>query len=909
MIASQLIYTSYKNGDRPQKGYMVYSKSQDITAEEESQILFTMRYNAPMDLPLTPTDEEIRKLFPKNYAYFRLSSGRYCIAQAAYVGQDYSTRWGNYIIHALVTDDPADTVPADFIGAAFFRTAKLTDAENEAPAPADLPRVKLPEKGKPLSEEEIQGFFADPVRKARLGQLLQNLIDAFPGEKQIRLYDSLENSRYWIGALSLLLPKALLKDFYFSTYVQDSVSTDLLKLSCMLPSPSGQMAYLGNTVPIYADRDGEYGEVRPYAKTVCEKLFLGRALAVRYVEETEALMKRYDTTDLDRTVKLVALQNGEYDTVTSCEELKALTADLLGDREIDAESVAEAAWGALSQKEFLASDAAFETMRLIAPSLSEDAKGAMLRAYSDLIFEACGDSAPASLTARFKELCPMPWEDAVKRMTRDTFMEHLSKNTSDGAAFLAAVSWIDVYPLCREESRETVLNCVKTYYLRFVKDMKLDLAGDLLTRAAPLSDKAFSCIYRSVTATDMAFFASDTAYLFRYLSLALHSGGSFWQVLRTVLATYPDRRESAIEAYVALMKENPTAKADFARYGEKYPDICKFLEGTAVYEYEHAPVNGQSDLLSGYEKAVKITYTDPAMQEKAERVFLAKLRDYLGAFHTKKRIGEGIALYDSLAPKEEPSAYERKLMSLIFSSVFGESTLKELSASVERMATVDRMLKQAVALGFDRDAITRAELFTEGRQFERASRERSRQVLKAVWTASASGEYRSLSRELGGAFREEFAEEFLDAVLCTVHAFLDDGAKDFASFMRIYLIPFTGTGDLFEKRLTKLLKRDFIETNRYIVYYFEYAFSEKNVLAEMMKDRVLESYLSSLNKNQREETFELLMSRIKATDEMKAYIEAYRKTHKSILDRITGFFSGNKKNQKNGDDIRHEKQD
>jgi hypothetical protein len=248
-------------------------------------------------------------------------------------------------------------------------------------------------------------------------------------------------------------------------------------------------------------------------------------------------------------------------------------------------------------------------------------------------------------------------------------------------------------------------------------------------------------------------------------------------------------------------------------------------------------------------------------------------------------------------------------MSLILSSVFGESTLKELSASVERMATVDRMLKQAVALGFDRDAITRAELFTEGRQFERASRERSRQVLKAVWTASASGEYRSLSRELGGAFREEFAEEYLDAVLCTVHAFLDDGAKDFASFMRIYLIPFTGTGDLFEKRLTKLLKRDFIETNRYIVYYFEYAFSEKNVLAEMMKDRVLESYLSSLNKNQREETFELLMSRIKATAEMKAYIEAYRKTHKSILDRITGFFSGNKKNQKNGDDIRHEKQD
>ena len=297
------------------------------------------------------------------------------------------------------------------------------------------------------------------------------------------------------------------------------------------------------------------------------------------------------------------------------------------------------------------------------------------------------------------------------------------------------------------------------------------------------------------------------------------------------------------------------------------------------------------------------------MQEKAERVFLAKLRDYLGAFHTKKRIGEGIALYDSLAPKEEPSAYERKIMSLIFSSVFGESTLKELSASVDRMATVDRMLKQAVAFGFDRDAIIRAELFMEGKQFERASRERSRQVLKAVWTASINGECRSLSRELGGAFREEFAEEYLDAVLCTVHAFLDDGAKDFASFMRIYFLPFAGTGDLFEKRLTKLLKRDSTETNRYIVYYFDYAFAEKNLLADLLRSRILESYLASLNKNQKEETFDLLMSRVKDVPAMKAYIEEFRRAHKSILDRITGFFSGNKKNQKNGDDIQHEKQD
>lgn len=909
MIASQLIYTSYKNGDRPQKGYMVYSKSQDITAEEESQILSVMRYNAPADLPMTPSDEEIRSLFPKNYAYFRLSSGRYCIAQSAYVGQDYSTRWGNYIIHALVTDDVGDVTPADFIGATFFRTTRLTDAENEAPAPADLSRVKLPESGKPLSEEEIKGFFSDPARKTRLGQLLQNLIDAFPGEKQIRLYDTLGNSRYWIGALSLLLPKSLVRDFYFSTYVQDSISTDLLKLSCMIPSPSAQMMYLGNTVPIYADRDGEYGEVRPYAKTVCEKLFLGRSEAVRYVSDTELLMNRYGTTDLDRMVKLVALQNGEYDTVLSCEELKDLASDLLRDETADGEAIAETVWRALTEKGFLASEAIFDTMRLIASRLSSDTKNAMIQTYSDLFFEKYGDIAPVALTERFKELCPMPWEDAIKRMTRNAFVEHLSRNTSDGAAFLSAVSWIDGYPMYKEESRDAVLSRVKPHFLRFVNAKKLDLAKEILTRATPLSDKAFLTIYCSVISTDMKVFASDITYLSRYLTLALQNGGAFWHVVLAMLSKCPAEKDSVIEMYVALMKENPEIKPLFARYGESSPDICKFLEGTTVYEYANAPVKDQGDLISGYDHTVKIAYTDPEMKERAERIFLSKLRDYLGAFNMKKRIGEGIALYERLAPKEDPSAYEEKLMSLIFSSVFGESTLKELSASVEKMSVVDRMLKQAVAFGFDREAITRARLLLEGKQFDRAGRERNRDLLNTVLKLSNNGEYRSLSRDLGGAFREEFAEEYLDAILNTVYALSDAGVDNFSLLIQTYLVPFVGIGDLFEKKLSKLLKRDSTETNRYLAYYFDYAFAAKGLLADLLRNRILEGYLSSLNKNQREDTFALLMSGANDTAAMKVYIEAYRKNHKSLLDRITGLFAGNKKNQKNGDDNQYEKQD
>lgn len=105
MFAGQLLYTSWKNGNSSFRGYMVYAKSTDITASEEDEIISVMRYNAPTYLPITPTPEEIKTLFPENYAFFKLSSGRFCYARAGYLGKDYSGRYGNYLIHAYVTDD------------------------------------------------------------------------------------------------------------------------------------------------------------------------------------------------------------------------------------------------------------------------------------------------------------------------------------------------------------------------------------------------------------------------------------------------------------------------------------------------------------------------------------------------------------------------------------------------------------------------------------------------------------------------------------------------------------------------------------------------------------------------------------------------------------------------------------
>lgn len=87
MEALQYIYTSWKNGDSTEKGYMIYSRSEGITESECSAIKDAMQYLAPKELTLTPTPQEIADIFPYAFSYFVLPTGRGCVAQSTYLGK------------------------------------------------------------------------------------------------------------------------------------------------------------------------------------------------------------------------------------------------------------------------------------------------------------------------------------------------------------------------------------------------------------------------------------------------------------------------------------------------------------------------------------------------------------------------------------------------------------------------------------------------------------------------------------------------------------------------------------------------------------------------------------------------------------------------------------------------------
>ena len=143
MKASQYMYTSWKNA--PNHGFSLYSMTPGLSQTDCDEISKVMKYTLQPGMPRDPSDEQIDNLLPRNVSFFKLSSGKYCIAGAGYVGREYrgfedSGRLGNYLIHAFILDEIEDLVPMSFVGESIFRH-NLTNEEWTTQRPEPLPVV------------------------------------------------------------------------------------------------------------------------------------------------------------------------------------------------------------------------------------------------------------------------------------------------------------------------------------------------------------------------------------------------------------------------------------------------------------------------------------------------------------------------------------------------------------------------------------------------------------------------------------------------------------------------------------------------------------------------------------------------------------------------------------------------
>lgn len=223
MEALQYIYTSWKNGDSSEKGYMIYSRSEGISELECNAIKAAMQYLAPKGLTLTPTPEEIADIFPYAFSYFVLPTGRGCVAQSTYLGKDYSGRYGNYIIYALVFDiNDLPCRPAEFFAEPYIKTV-MTQEELDAPSPVPpLPPLHISEYASIINDDQLNEFLMD--KEDEFAQLISMMLAAQDLGIPFYLNDIRENLVLWSAAIQRILPRKLANKFMFNTYIGDHQS-------------------------------------------------------------------------------------------------------------------------------------------------------------------------------------------------------------------------------------------------------------------------------------------------------------------------------------------------------------------------------------------------------------------------------------------------------------------------------------------------------------------------------------------------------------------------------------------------------------------------------------------------------------------------------------------------------------
>ena len=220
MEVLQYIYTSWKNGDSTEKGYMIYSRSEGVTEAECIAIKDAMQYLAPKELNLAPTPEEIADVFPYSFSYFILPTGRGCVAQSTYLGRDYSGRFGNYIIYAMIFDTADLTCrPSEFFGESYIKTA-MTDEELNASSPVPpLPILSIDEYGSVINDDQLNEFIFD--KEEEFSQIIAMVLKARDLGIPFYLNDTRENLVLWSAAIQRILSPQLSKKFTFNTYMYD----------------------------------------------------------------------------------------------------------------------------------------------------------------------------------------------------------------------------------------------------------------------------------------------------------------------------------------------------------------------------------------------------------------------------------------------------------------------------------------------------------------------------------------------------------------------------------------------------------------------------------------------------------------------------------------------------------------
>jgi len=222
MTIHQLHYTSCESESTGRSGFQFQAASDGVPPDVMARAERLAAYTPPSDFPGRPTHQDIAAA---PVALRHDPTPPALVSCSAYVGLDYSLRYGSFFAHTIAADRPDEELaapsPIELWGSPLWTSGSSPDGE--------LPTLEPPLPGGRITRDAVDAHLDNARRRAQLPALLSAAARSIATRERpvVLVADTTELIASTIAALTYLLPPGLVRSMSFATYHHRPVMCDL----------------------------------------------------------------------------------------------------------------------------------------------------------------------------------------------------------------------------------------------------------------------------------------------------------------------------------------------------------------------------------------------------------------------------------------------------------------------------------------------------------------------------------------------------------------------------------------------------------------------------------------------------------------------------------------------------------
>jgi len=873
MTASVLYYTSWKNAISP-GGFDIYAKDPDICDTDAARIVRLTKYSLMINTSTDSASENIKHIPPKKYTFFRLGSGKFCIACSTYAGKDCYDRAGNYFVHALVLDSLEALRPADLIGSDEFKFA-LTEAEAEATYPDPPPKINPRDLAHPLLKDDLQRFF-DSERIYILKKLATVLTGAQNERVGVVLDDTQQNIKYWHTALSCVLPKSIWQNISFSTY---GAERSFMIVSGVQASPFiNSIDVRSYTFEMASGAADVKVTPSPLIDHACELFAKDPFEAERFSARIEELSDECDSAEIDRVFKLWCVENNRFDVFDTPADLKITLEKYFNAIPQKAERITQNVVFALSfSLSFEKTAELTELLRFLYSHASQNDKTELLTSYIDSSFEGSAGEQPYKIYENIKRSCICPWGEAVRMLFEPKMLEHIAAFDTVGAHFFICALMIDAFAGASEIRQKNVVEYLKEVCINHIQKGDVPAAALILKHASRKGSGLDLLINTRICESDVDELSESPDRTFEYIEITDTYGECFWMLIINCARRVPESIDALIPSYLSYLKVHPEKRDALEEVGVT-KEVCRvFLKAVSLYEFEHLGTYTTELLVAKYEEYM--CEENEAIAEKAKRIYLETLSSYLDALDGKERIRACVSILKRIFAKSLPKKADSRILRLMNHAMFasnGISTIKETTTE-DFLCNFAAFLENA---GIEIAPVARAVI--EGDTFALAAKNDPNYTtsLKSIANMAKDHSFTFANNKLTRDELTDFGDLYLPSVIECSRLFAKEDEKLFQSFMEEILYHLTEY-ESFIITFDEYLDKDLERSCEFLEYAFDYTFQLPDTSMSITVQDVAYRYLERLSGSKRKKVLAHLCENAHSRSKMQKYSINFIENHRT----------------------------